>query len=385
VPDFEINPATDHSGVGIETDYGDRSGFSDVSNARVREGLPAKFRMRHASHYVEQLMGDAPIQTVRQIPLEQLDGPDPSGDVGDLVASIREVGLLQPLLVVARDDARFQVVAGTNRLAAARQAGLATVPCLVVNGDEEAASRLRAHTELRSAHEIYAAPPMPQEVSAAADVLRTTLTEISESMRFIDALIPIARAYEASGRSSLIVDAISVEGDRATTLAAAATLFLRSEPAALAPVDCTSLLDAIRAQARVAARLRGAEVQWASSIRLRQPVADIESLRTGWAALIHAILGTSQDSDRIEISWTAPRVRPAMILEVTLRRNSSAIAVDGILDSSRPDQHPFGPAGAIMIAGARRSAQLHGGRLNVRTIDQGFAVTFVVPQPLDLF
>ena len=374
MPDFDINPVTDHSNVGIEAEFDGGDDFSDIPKARVREGLPAKFRMRHASHYVEQLMGDAPIQTVRQIPLDQLDGPEVASDLADLVASIREVGLLQPLLVVARGDTRFHVVAGTNRLAAARQAGLRTVPCLVVNADEEAAVRLRAHTGLRSAPESEP-PPIPQEVAAAADVLRTTLTEISESMRFIDALIPIARGYESSGRSSLIVDAISVEGDRATTLAAAATLFLRSEPPALAPVDCAEILNGIRAQARVAARLRGADVQWASSIRLRQPMADLESLRTGWAALIHAVLGLAQDSDRIEISLTAPRVRPAVILEVTLRRSGGTLAED-----------PFGrPAGAIMMAGARRSAELHGGRLSVRAIDQGFAVTFVVPQPLDLF
>jgi hypothetical protein len=67
-------------------------------------------------------------------------------------------------------------------------------------------------------------------------------------------------------------------------------------------------------------------------------------------------------------------VRPAVILEVTFRRSAGPIPQD-----------PFGPAGAILMAGARRSAELHGGRLSVRTIDQGFAVTFVVPQPLDLF
>jgi len=373
VPDFEINPLTDQSSVGIEAEYGGRGDFSDVPKTRVREGLPAKFRMRHASHYVEQLMGDAPIQTVRQIPLDQLDGPEVASDVGDLVASIREVGLLQPLLVAARDDARFQVVAGSNRLAAARQAGLRTVPCLVVNADEESAVRLREHTGLRSAPEPAAPPPMPQEVAAATDVLRATLTEISESMRFIDALIPVARGYESSGRSALIVDAISVEGDRATTLAAAATLFLRSEAPTLAPIDVTQILDGIRIQARAAARLRGADVQWASSIRLGRPVADLEALRTGWAALIHAVLGIAQDADRVDISVTAPRVRPAVILEVTLRR------------SGEIPQDPFGPAGAILMAGARRSAQLHGGRLSVRTIDQGFAITFAVPQPLDLF
>ena len=373
MPDFDINPVTD-SRIGIEAKYGGRDDFSDVPKTRVREGLPAKFRMRHAPHYVEQLMGDAPLQTVRQIPLEQLDGPEAASDVADLVASIREVGLLQPLLVVARGDTQFHVVAGANRLAAARQAGLGTVPCLVVNADEEAAVRLRAHSELRSTPDAVVPPPMPQEVAAAADVLRTTLTEISESMRFIDALIPIARGYESSGRSALIVDAISVEGDRATTLAAAATLFLRNDPPALSPVDCTEILNGIRAQARVAARLRGADVQWASSIRLGQPVADLESLRAGWAALIHAVLGIAQDSDRLEIALTAPRVRPAIILEVTLRRSVGTLPQD-----------PFGPAGTIMMAGARRSAELHGGRLSVRPIDQGFAITFVVPQPLDLF
>lgn len=30
---------------------------------RSREGLPAAFKMRHGRHYVEQLMGDAPLRT----------------------------------------------------------------------------------------------------------------------------------------------------------------------------------------------------------------------------------------------------------------------------------------------------------------------------------
>ena len=38
-----------------------------------REGLPPAYRMRHAPHYVEQLMGDTPLQTVRQISIEEID------------------------------------------------------------------------------------------------------------------------------------------------------------------------------------------------------------------------------------------------------------------------------------------------------------------------
>jgi hypothetical protein len=38
----------------------------------------------------------------------------------------------------------------------------------------------------------------------------------------------------------------------------------------------------------------------------------------------------------------------------------------------------------MMLASARQSAQLHGGRLTVRAVDDGIALSFVTPQPLDL-
>lgn len=52
------------------------------------------------------------------------------GDVTDLAASIREVGILEPILVRPRDGAA-EVVAGSRRYAAAQAAGLLIVPCLV--------------------------------------------------------------------------------------------------------------------------------------------------------------------------------------------------------------------------------------------------------------
>ena len=85
--------------------------ISLTSREAVRaKDLPPTFRMRHASHYVEQLMGDGPIQSVRQIPIDQVIGPDVTADVSDLAASIREVGLLQPLLVTSRESSRFELL-----------------------------------------------------------------------------------------------------------------------------------------------------------------------------------------------------------------------------------------------------------------------------------
>jgi len=54
----------------------------------------------------------------------------PEEGIEALAASIRRVGLLQPLIVKEVEDG-FEVVAGHRRLLAARRAGLATLPCLV--------------------------------------------------------------------------------------------------------------------------------------------------------------------------------------------------------------------------------------------------------------
>jgi ParB family transcriptional regulator, chromosome partitioning protein len=53
-------------------------------------------------------------------------------ELEDLTASIREHGVLQPLIVTPGDmDGRFVLIAGERRLEAARLAGLASVPVLV--------------------------------------------------------------------------------------------------------------------------------------------------------------------------------------------------------------------------------------------------------------
>ena len=383
VPDFEINQAADETIARPDQFDCDPDDFADVPRTRAREGLPAAFRMRHGSHYVEQLMGEAPIQSVRQIPIDQVDGPEVAADLTDLVASIREVGVVQPLLVASREASRFELLAGRHRLSAARQAGLAAVPCLLVNADSEAAAKLRAPAERRSSTEHPAAVSASAiDAAATAEVLRTAFSEISTSMRFIDALAPIARAHDSGVRAALIVGAISVEAHRATTLAAAAALLTRREPLRLEPVDCPAVLHPIRAAVTVEARLQGVHVEWTESITLASTVADSEALSTGWSALIHAMLAVAQEGDRLEVSLNAPRIRPAIILEVTIRGEDIAFNPDRFLDTGWRE-HPAGRAGAIMLASAIESARLHGGRLTVRRTDGGLALTFVVPQPLD--
>ena len=384
MPDFEFNQAADPTIARPETPYLDPDDFADVPRGRSREGLPPKFRMRHASHYVEQLMGDGPIQSVRQIPIDQVIGPDVTADVTDLAASIREVGLLQPLLVTSRESSRFELVAGRHRLSAARKAGLAAVPCLLVNAEGEAATRLKEHTERRSMIEEQQPEPAPlsPEAVAIGEVLRTAFSEISNSMRFIDSLAPIARANESGFRATMIVNAISVEAHRATTLAASASLLTRREPLALEPVDCASLLQTIRSEVKIEARLKGIAVTWSESVALARTVADREALSAGWSAFLHAMLALAEEGDRLEVALDAPRVRPALILKVTLHTEAPAPNLDRFFDASWA-RHPAGRCGAIMLGAALQSARLHGGRLSAATVDDGVSLTFVAPQPLD--
>jgi hypothetical protein len=220
------------------------------------------------------------------------------------------------------------------------------------------------------------------DASTTAEVLRTAFSEISSSMRFIDSLAPIARINDSGLRATMLVNAISIEAHRATTLAAAASLLTRREPLRLEAIDCAAALQTIRAEVRVEARLKGVTIDWTQSVALARTVADVEALSTGWSALIHAILSLGEEGDRLEIILDAPRVRPALILQVNMHSDSPVPAGDRFFDAAWAD-HPAGRGGAVMLAAALHSARLHGGRLSLATIADGLLLTFVAPQPLD--
>lgn len=63
-------------------------------------------------------------------------GPD-VGDTVDLQASIREIGIEEPLWVCATDDNKFFLIEGRRRLKAARRIGLEEVPVLIKDVSEE--------------------------------------------------------------------------------------------------------------------------------------------------------------------------------------------------------------------------------------------------------
>jgi ParB family chromosome partitioning protein len=95
--------------------------------------------MLHAAEEIEE--------AAASIPMNELDvalvDPNPwqprsvlgDADLAELADSIREHGLVQPIVVRARGD-RYQLIAGQRRLAAARKLGWAQVPARVLDVED---------------------------------------------------------------------------------------------------------------------------------------------------------------------------------------------------------------------------------------------------------
>ena len=107
-----------------------------------RIGLPVTLKMRHDAHYVESLTSYSGAAVGRMIPADKIR-PNPEqprkalGDLRELSDSIKEKGVLEPLLVrfVPREDT-YYIISGERRYHAARAAGLRELPCIEKIADD---------------------------------------------------------------------------------------------------------------------------------------------------------------------------------------------------------------------------------------------------------
>lgn len=135
--------------------------------------------------------------TIEDLPVEDLH-PNPNnprrqvGDVADLEASIRSQGIKQPLLVTPTGEtdidghAQYRVVIGHRRLAAAKQAGLESVPAII--------ERMDARRE--------------REVMLVENSQRSDLTPIEEADGYqglLDLGVGVKEMAEKTGRSDRFV------------------------------------------------------------------------------------------------------------------------------------------------------------------------------------
>jgi ParB family chromosome partitioning protein len=107
----------------------------------MKKGLPAR-AMRHDAHYVEELTRRSGRAIGTMLPLEIVEAnPDQPrtnlGNIEELAASIREKGVLEPILVRQVAPNRYQIISGERRFRAAGIAGLDEIPAIELDVDEK--------------------------------------------------------------------------------------------------------------------------------------------------------------------------------------------------------------------------------------------------------
>lgn len=92
--------------------------------------------------------------TLEMLSLNLLDDPErpmrtglDADSVRDLAVSIKEVGIIEPIIVRQRNN-RYEIIAGHRRSVAAEVAGLVVVPCRIVEASDEQVEMMKIHENL---------------------------------------------------------------------------------------------------------------------------------------------------------------------------------------------------------------------------------------------
>ena len=102
--------------------------------------------MRHDSHYVDLIASKDYSPRIRMLSIDKID-PSPQqarselGNIQELMASIKEKGILEPILV-RKKGKRFEIIAGERRYIAAKNISLEEVPCIEMNVSDNEAMEL---------------------------------------------------------------------------------------------------------------------------------------------------------------------------------------------------------------------------------------------------
>ncbi len=176
--------------------------------------------MRHDSHFVETITSERSEAIGRMIDLDRIE-PNPHqprkdfGDLTEMVASVKEKGILEPILVRSHEG-KYQIIAGERRYQAAKMAGLLHVPCIEVDVDakgmleislienlqrkdlspfEEAAAIQRLCDQFRYTHE---------EIARKLGKSRTVITEALSLNRMPEEVQERCRQADITSKSMIL-------------------------------------------------------------------------------------------------------------------------------------------------------------------------------------
>lgn len=170
------------------------------------------------SEYVEGGESPADVEGMVEIPIAAVT-PNPrqprahfdEESLAGLTASIVELGVLQPILVRAAGDGRYELIAGERRWRAAKRAGLQTIPVVVRSADtdvellEQALVENLHRADLNPLEEAAAYQQLIEDFGLTQEAVATRVGKsraaVSNTLRLFQ-LPPAIQALVADGQLS---------------------------------------------------------------------------------------------------------------------------------------------------------------------------------------
>ncbi len=185
-----------------------------------KTGLPENVSMRHDSHYVDLISSKDYSPRIRMISIDKID-PSPQqarselGNLQELMSSIKEKGILEPILVRKKGD-RFEIIAGERRYMAAKNISLEKVPCIEMNVSDNEAMELalienmqRKNLDvfeeadgLKALSETYGYNH--EQIAKKIGKARSTITEVIAISKIPKELRDLCREFSIKSRGTLI-------------------------------------------------------------------------------------------------------------------------------------------------------------------------------------
>ncbi len=195
------------------------------AETKRRRGLPKQAGMRHSSHFVEELTTRNETPVGKMVPLSAVE-PNPDqprstmGDLTELASSIKDKGVLEPILVRRSESAagtsRLMIISGERRFRAAMEAGLIELPVIEMEVTEEEALEIAMIENLQRKDltpfeeaEGYRALAerfdyTHEEISAAVGKSRTVVTESLALLQMPNRVRETAQALGIATKSLLL-------------------------------------------------------------------------------------------------------------------------------------------------------------------------------------
>jgi ParB family chromosome partitioning protein len=176
--------------------------------------------MRHDAHFVEEVTSGRHTAIGVLVDIDRLE-PNPHqprkhfGDLSEMVASIKEKGVLEPILVRSVDG-KFQIIAGERRYQASIIAGLSHLPCVEIDVDNKGSLEISLienlqRKDLTPFEEAAALQRLCDQFGYTHDQVarklgksRTSITETLSLNRMPEPIQDICRQADIGSRSTLL-------------------------------------------------------------------------------------------------------------------------------------------------------------------------------------